>query len=220
MNRFLKTIAASACVAAFCASTASAAIIGAFYDTGGLQGGGAPLTDSMTATENFLATNPTPDATFTSTGIDYGVGPVFLLSDLDTFLGSDASSLSAPVGATSFLGTVLTFSGSVLLNAGINTFDIFSDDGFSLKIGGVEIGRFEGLRAPGSSVVNYDAGAGGLASFELIYFEGSLSQAALTATLNGDVITGVVPLPAGMTLMLGGIAAFGALRARKKKAAA
>ena len=97
----------------------------------------------------------------------------------------------------------------------MNVFNVFTDDGFSLLINGTEIGRWESLRAPNSSIVNYDAGAGGLAAFEILYFEGSFTQAALSVSLNGEIIT-AVPEPG--TLALLGIGLFGLGLARRRNA--
>ena len=207
----------AAAVALLVTGSAHAGFIGAFYDTCGVQDPPtcSPLTTSMTAVQAFLATNPSPDATFISTGIDYGGPAPFLFSDLDTFLGVDAASLNPSAeGATNMLGSVITLTGTIFLDAGINVFDVFSDDGFSLLIDGIEIGRFEGLRAPSSSIINYDAGAGGLAAFELSWFDGAETQAALRVNLNGEVITAV---PGPGTLALFGIGLIGLHLGRRKK---
>lgn len=200
----------------------AATLQGTFYDTGGLNFGtptGTPLTTTMTAAETFLAGNPTPDATFQSTGIDYGGPSPFVFSDLATFLGADAASLNpASAGTINMLGSVITIAGAISLDAGINAFDVFSDDGFSLKINGTEIGREENLTAPANFSFNYDAGAGGIADFEIAWFEGSTTQAALGVKLNGDTLTAAVPLPAAGFLLIGALGGLAAVKRRRKAA--
>ena len=207
----------AAVVATLVTGSAQAGFIGTFYDTCGVQDPDTctPVTTTMTEVEAFLATNPSPDATFNSTGIDYGGPAPYVFTDLDAFLGVDAASLDPLAeGATSLLGSVITLTGTIYLDPGINVFDVFSDDVFSLIIDGIEIGSFEGLRAPSSSIINYDAGAGGLAAFELLWFEGSETQAALNVNLNGEIITAV--LEPG-TLALFGIGLLGLHLARRGK---
>jgi len=205
-----------AAVAIFVAGSAQAGFIGKFYDTCGLQDVScSPLTTTMTQAEAFLGTNPSPDATFVSTGINYGGPAPYVFTDLAAFLGADAASLNPlSEGATSLLGSVITLTGTISLDAGINVFDVFTDDGFSLLIDGLEIGRFEGLRAPASSIINYDAGAGGLANFDLTWFEGSLTQAALAVNLNGDTIT-ALPEPETLALFVIGLVGIGFARRRR-----
>lgn len=191
---------------------------GTFYDVAGVQDGGPNVINTMTKADNFLAGMPGADATFDSTGINYGNPSPFNLSDLGTFLAADAGSLSSNAG-TSFLGSIITLTGHILLQAGVNTFDIFSDDGFSLLVGGTEIGRFESLRAPASSIINHNAGLGGVVAFELRYFEGSLTQAALIGKLNGHILTAVapIPVPATLPMIIGGLVVLGGLRKRRKQ---
>ncbi|WP_135506865.1 VPLPA-CTERM sorting domain-containing protein [Roseovarius aestuariivivens] len=200
----------------------AATLHGAFYNTGGNQGGGSPLTNTMTLADTFLAGNPTPTATFKSTGIDYGGPSPYILSDLGTFLGADAASLSpASAASIDMLGSVIVLTGTIRLGAGINNFEVFSDDGFSMLLNGVEVGRFEGLRGPGSSFFNVDAGFGGDVNMELRYFEGALTQAALRAALNGKTITGLptpVPIPAAGFLLISALGGLVAVKRRRKAA--
>ena len=195
----------------------AASFTGKFYDTGGRQGGGSPLTDSLTDTLNFLGTNPTPTATFQSSGINYGGPAPYTFTTVSAFLGSDASTLDPlSTGTESLLGSVIVLTGTISLNAGINEFDVFSDDGFRLTVGGQEIGSFEGLRAPSSSVFNYDAGAGGNTDFELVWFEGSRTQAALIVELNNEIIT-AVPIPAALPLFGSLLLALALFNSRKRR---
>lgn len=164
------------------------------------------------------------DATFTSSGLNYAPLSGVRLPDATfaDFLGADAASIisdDSNFANRSLLGSVFRVTGKVLLDAGENIFKITSDDGFRLTVGDT-VGSFNRLRGPGSFTnVTVDGGAGGFLDFELIYFEAMAVQAQLRAELNGEVITDIapVPLPAGLPLLLGGIAVFGGLRLRKKR---
>ena len=215
----MKNLIAATVLGLSMASAANAAPFqGAFYDVGGygtyLDPGsvvGAPLADSNAAVLAFLAGNPVADATFTSGGIGYGAQAIGSLAD---FLSTDAGSIIGD-GTTSFLGSILTFSGTIDLLAGLNNnFEVFSDDGFLLYINGVLAGSYDGLRAPSSSLFAVDGGAGGHAQFDLIYYEGSQVLAALDVNLNGNTLA-PVPLPAGGLLLIGAIGGLAALRRRK-----
>ena len=226
----MKNILAATALSFFALTAAHATPLqGAFYDVGGFDSccsglfTGTPLITSATLAETFLQGNPTADATFTSTGISY---PQPISSNTITtvggFLGTDASSLGnfsmGTTANTSFLGTILTLSGTISLLAGNNVFDVFSDDGFILYIDGIEIGRWEGLRGPSSAGgINFVSALGGHAQFDLVYFEGSMTQAALEVTLNNRVLS-AVPLPAGGLLLIGALGGLAALRRRKAAA--
>jgi hypothetical protein len=222
MKKLLSTLAVVGF--ALSAPMASAGTLAAEYWDVAAQAGnpvtsGAPvLSAPFLANADAVIASRAADATFTSTGIDYSTPGNSVFSSLNDFLGADSASLSG-LGGNSVLGTIFRFTGLVNLAAGNNVFNIFSDDGFRLTVGGVEVGSFDALRAPSSSIVNVAGGAGGLKSFELIYFEAQQVEAALTAKLNGQVIMGEVPLPAGLPLLLGGLAVFGGLRMRKNRAA-
>ena len=213
-------ISASFLLASVTYGANAATLSGAYYDVGGYlsccSGPTSPGTPVDTATEALAyVTANAPTATFQSTAISYNMTAPWSMPSLGGFLGADAASLSSSAG-NSFLGSILTFAGTISLLAGNNVFDIFSDDGFILYIDNVEVGRFEGLRSPQSSFINV-ASAGGNKAFRLVYFEGSQSQAALQVKLNGDLLA-PVPLPAGGLMLLGGLGALAVMRRRRKGA--
>ncbi|QAB14306.1 cadherin-like domain-containing protein [Hydrogenovibrio thermophilus] len=83
-----------------------------------------------------LVENNTPDATFKAQNIDYqyGSGDVGRGTNLQTFLGSDADSLSNDPGNTSDAGIHLY--GSIYLEAGTYNFKVNADDGYQIMIDG------------------------------------------------------------------------------------
>jgi len=217
-------------LAALTAPVYAGSITGEFWDVAGQTGNpitsGSPALDptggSYLATVDSVIASRSADATFQSSGIAYP-GP-FSFADvtqtLNSFLGADASTLNPmSLGSVSVLGTIFRFTGTVNLLAGNNTFNIFTDDGFRLSIGGAVVGMFDGVRAPSSSIINYNS-TGGDESFELIYFEGQQFVAALTATVNGNVITPThapIPEPSTMLLFGSGLAGLAAWRYRRAK---
>jgi hypothetical protein len=210
-------------------SAGAATISGAFYDVGGRTnfsnagsnngvGAGIGAAESATAALSYIGSNAA-NATFQSTGINYNTtAPHNMPASIGAFLGVvDAGSLSGGA-STPFLGSILVFSGTIKLLSGNNVFDIFSDDGFILEVDGTERGRFEGLRAPQSGPTINVASSGGIKNFRLIYFEGSQTQAALRAKLNGEILVAAVPVPAAGFLLIGALGGLVALRRRKTAA--
>ena len=159
------------------------------------------------------------DAMFASSAIDYPRGANTLNSDdtLAAFLGDDAVSLTA--GADRRLATSVTvFRGWLNLAAGPQRFDVGSDDGFALTIGGTEISRFSNPRAFTTTSVMADAGAG-LTPFELVYYENS-GRTGVRFSVDGAVVTGAappsaIPLPATAQLVLLALGAMWLVRRRR-----
>jgi hypothetical protein len=203
----------------------AATISGAFYDVGGRTnfnnvnsnngvGAGIGAAESANAALSYIGSNAA-NATFQSTGINYNMtSPYGMPASIGAFLGGDSATLSGGA-STPFLGSILVFTGTIKLLAGNNSFNIFSDDGFVLEVDGSEVGRFEGLRAPQAGDNIIVASTGGIKSFRLVYFEGSQTQAALRAKLNGEIMVAAVPLPAGGLLLIGAIGGLAVLRRRK-----
>lgn len=159
-----------------------------------------------------------PDATFQSSGIDYINGSqntTASTTTLSTFLGSDAASLSG-LGDTPITQSVFRFTGFVDLMAGAQAFQVGSDDGFLLTVGGQEIGRSNNRRF-GTSTFNVDAGTGPTA-FSLVFYE-NIRNTGVNFSIDGNVVQGVdapapVPLPAGLPLMAAALGLMAFLRRR------
>lgn len=144
---------------------------------------------------------------------------------LSTFLGVDGDSLS---GADAELfGSVFLFTGKISLTAGVQTFDVFSDDGFDLVVGGDSVASFDGIRSigaasnPSSGV--FDAGEGGDFDFELLFYDGEVFEIGLSVLLNGSIVDdGVtmrdeptpIPAPAPAALLVGALFFLARLRNR------
>jgi hypothetical protein len=89
---------------------------------------------------NFIAAN-TADAVFNATTLNYNAISGNLGADgrLQTFLGSDAASLSVdPVNSSD---AILRFTGTLDLNAGTYIFRVLADDGYAIFIDGVVVAQ-------------------------------------------------------------------------------
>lgn len=190
---------------------APAAILGEFWDADGFI--------STLDTAQAIIDASGPDATFTSTGIDYPNGDadwVFDTETLATFLGTDAASLSSNA-LTTLEFSVFRFTGQIALD-GLTEFSVGSDDGFQLTIDDTLVSSFDAPRPFDTTTVSADLGTG-LFDFELIYFE----DAGLTGIeffIDGEIVTGdmaPIPLPAGGALLLTGLAGL-ALKRRRQTA--
>lgn len=201
--------AAAVAVLGMSSAASAATLSGTFWD--------APA-DSLATINDAIgyATGNAADATFTSTGVNYGdVGTGWDIGSLADFLNADAGSIDpAAAGALYFQESVIKLTGSVALNDG-DTINVTSDDGFRLIIGGSTFSEFLGLRGPGGTTSATWSGGSGIFDVTLWYFEGNETQAQLISNL-GDYATGVVPLPAGGVLILTALGGLGILRARRK----
>ncbi|WP_254503876.1 tandem-95 repeat protein, partial [Pseudomonas triclosanedens] len=126
------------------------------YSISGLQGNywgyrenvdGANLTN-LSQVGAFIA-GRAPSATFTATSVNYGNGVNSDLGadkQLQKFLGADAASLNTDPTNTS--DAIIQLTGSINLKAGNYQFQVTADDGFSIRIDGVEVFNFDGNQSP------------------------------------------------------------------------
>jgi len=116
----------------------------------------------------------TPDATFIAKTFDYsstsftnGLGNG---TNLQTFLGSDATSLSSDPATTS--DAIIRMRGFVDLEAGAYNFKILADDGYEIRIDGVVVAEVN--RNQQSTITThtpFTIASGGLHHIEIIYWD-------------------------------------------------
>lgn len=116
----------------------------------------------------------TPDATFIAKTFDYTAGTFVnglgYGTNLQTFLGSDAASLSADPATTS--DAIIRMRGFVNLEPGSYNFKILADDGYQIRIDGVvvaEVNRNQPLTL--ATHAPFTISTGGLHHIEIIYWD-------------------------------------------------
>lgn len=127
---------------------------------------------SLAQAEAFVAANP-PNAQFVSTGVDYPQGAVNIGgATIGAFLGTDAASLTVPaVGAAVSDRMIFVFDGYINIPADGNyTFNLGSDDGFDLRIGGNLVSQFATNRGFGVTTATVFL-TQGQHDFRLLYWE-------------------------------------------------
>lgn len=178
------------------------------------------LSDALSIVEG--ANQRAADATFKSTGIDYPNGPTGpggTADSIATWLGTDAATLSGLPGTTTMLGTIIRFTGSIFVDAGLNLFTVGVDDGFRLIIDGQLVGSFGGTRAFTTYSTTFNnLGSAGVKDFELVFYEDNQVAVGVEFRKDGSVVA-PVPLPAGAVLLLSALGVAGGVARRKRKAA-
>ncbi|SMX24120.1 hypothetical protein [Boseongicola aestuarii] len=120
-----------------------------------------------------------PDATFITSEIAYGAKQ----SDttIAEFLRDDAASLIGN-GSLEMGPSALTLMGFIYIPPGVHEIAVVSDDGFELKLGGVDFSEFVLTRATDETarVAEFD---GGLYAIDLLYFD---AGGAMTLSLEID----------------------------------
>jgi hypothetical protein len=169
-------------------------------------------------------------ATFLATTIDYPDGATDSVSTdtlVKDFLGVDAATLSpSAAGDLTILRSVLKFTGFIEILAVDDIdastpeielgFSVGSDDGFRLRIGGVLVSQFDGLRGFSFTSETAVFAAPGLYAIDLLYFEGLASSAgfAFASSIGGSAanqsivpadrlftsLSAAVPEPASLAL--------------------
>ena len=125
---------------------------------------------------NFINSND-PDALFTATTLSYahGGGDLGTGQSLQSFLGSDAESLTADPGNSS--DAILHMRGNVQLDAGRYGLKITADDGYAVKINGELVAVFSAnqsakTRYPGDDGhIYFDIATSGAHEIEIVYWD-------------------------------------------------
>ena len=111
-------------------------------------------------------------ATFTATSLNYSLSGGDLGGDgnLQKFLGNDANSLSSDPANTS--DAIIQLTGAINLNAGNYQLRVNADDGFSIRIDGVEVFKFDANQSPtGRESAVFSIAQSGSHSIEIVYWD-------------------------------------------------
>ncbi|KJK01817.1 hypothetical protein UB43_07150 [Pseudomonas sp. 21] len=111
-------------------------------------------------------------ATFTSTTLNYNLSGGDLGGDgnLQKFLGNDAGSLNTDPANTS--DAIIQLTGAINLNAGNYQLRVNADDGFSIKIDGVEVFKYDAIQSPtGRESAVFTIAQSGNHSIEIVYWD-------------------------------------------------
>ncbi len=136
------------------------------------------------------------DVTFNATNIDYSGG-----SNMGGFLGSDGASATGTTGASADTFAVKIV-GYIKIEAGSHDFNVTTDDGFRLKIGGQTVTEFDGNRGSATSTSTFTATEDGLYPIEIVYWENGGDQ-VLFVEMDGETIGGDIlfsEIPSGLSL--------------------
>ncbi|GGY69423.1 hypothetical protein GCM10011613_12200 [Cellvibrio zantedeschiae] len=136
----------------------------------------------------FIASHG-PDATFVATKFDYGTTTAISNNlgygtNLQTFLGADAASLSNDPGTSS--DAIIRMFGSVELAAGTYNFKVYADDGYQIKVDGVIVAQVNAIQSPTGTVhTQFTVGTSGQHSIEILYWDQG-GQAVFKAELSNN----------------------------------
>lgn len=181
---------------------------------------------TLAFSESYIASNPTPSGTFTSTQIDYpngsaNVSPVPGTS-ICTFLGTDCSSLSSPsLGSVDFHNSIIELNGYLAIPTAFTTyqFDLGSDDGSEVWIQGTSILKRDGIHAftLGVNPVDVKFDAAGLYAIRLLYYEAEPTEGGLCMTHGPLDNCNIVVVPEPATIPLLGIGLYGLALTRRRR---
>ncbi|MFS2126780.1 Ig-like domain-containing protein [Pseudomonas sp. Pseusp97] len=111
-------------------------------------------------------------ATFTASSLNYSLSGGDLGGDgnLQKFLGNDAKSLNTDPANTS--DAIIQLTGAINLNAGNYQLRVNADDGFSIRIDGVEVFKYDANQSPtGRESAVFSIAQSGNHSIEIVYWD-------------------------------------------------
>jgi VCBS repeat-containing protein len=117
----------------------------------------------------------TPDATFIAKTFNYGSDNLFSNdlghgTNLQSFLGSDAASLSTDPGEST--DAIIRMYGAVELAAGTYNFQVRGDDGYQIKVDGKVVALVDAIQSPTGTVhTQFTLADSGLHTIEILYWD-------------------------------------------------
>ncbi|WP_260678512.1 VCBS domain-containing protein [Vibrio fluvialis] len=138
--------------------------------------GGLGNMDSVADALALIAKNQ-PDVTFDVSNIDYQLsngnqnGGLTSNSQLQDFLGSDASSMKGSVPSNTTDGVML-LTGAVYLAAGTYSLKVNADDGYFIKVDGQVVAQYDGIQSTTERVHDtFTLSSDGYHNVEIVYWD-------------------------------------------------
>ncbi|MBY7835069.1 cadherin-like domain-containing protein, partial [Vibrio fluvialis] len=138
--------------------------------------GGLGNMDSVADALALIAKNQ-PDVTFDVSNIDYQLsngnqnGGLTSNSQLQDFLGSDASSMKGSVPSNTTDGVML-LTGAVYLAAGTYSLKVNADDGYVIKVDGQVVAQYDGIQSTTERVHDtFTLSSDGYHNVEIVYWD-------------------------------------------------
>ncbi|EKO3493020.1 cadherin-like domain-containing protein, partial [Vibrio fluvialis] len=156
-------------------STSNHCFSGKYYAYDEYSGGLGNM-DSVADALALIAKNQ-PDVTFDVSNIDYQLsngnqnGGLTSNSQLQDFLGSDASSMKGAVPSNTTDGVML-LTGAVYLAAGTYSLKVNADDGYLIKVDGQVVAQYDGIQSTTERVHDtFTLSSDGYHNVEIVYWD-------------------------------------------------
>ncbi|MBY8126526.1 cadherin-like domain-containing protein, partial [Vibrio fluvialis] len=156
-------------------STSNHCFSGKYYAYDEYSGGLGNM-DSVADALTLIAKNQ-PDVTFDVSNIDYQLsngnqnGGLTSNSQLQDFLGSDASSMKGSVPSNTTDGVML-LTGAVYLAAGTYSLKVNADDGYFIKVDGQVVAQYDGIQSTTERVHDtFTLSSDGYHNVEIVYWD-------------------------------------------------
>ncbi|MBY8027525.1 VCBS domain-containing protein [Vibrio fluvialis] len=164
--------------------------------------GGLGNMDSVANALALIAKNQ-PDVTFDVSNIDYQLsngnqnGGLTSNSQLQDFLGSDASSMKGAVPSNTTDGVML-LTGAVYLAAGTYSLQVNADDGYLIKVDGQVVAQYDGIQSTTERVHDtFTLSSDGYHNVEIVYWDqggNAVLDVAIGQYEDGALVGGFSPL--------------------------